>query len=324
MAIDRSNQPIVKDAAGVLVGVAQIRVGKPSIRATGTAAVGTVTAVGQSDKILSTTDNTSYVIRPKTVYVANTGTASITVGGTYTAKYDGCIIIRAVDASNVNVFAPNNYMKTAALSGGAITSYSVETANGVASGITLDATFTNISAGDTWVIPIWSGVAQDKNQTGIVSPYSMFNGSVYSVGGLRAATFNAAINGVKTLQTGFPSITADQIIDSTSVKVSFEGLEFTNSNMLTLRQMMNEIVNKGNIAAVSIEAVMRTRGGTLVSFWVPSATFTTFPELSPGNDYSSVNFELEALKQTEITGESAYYNAALAESYIYSELYYTH
>lgn len=324
MALDRSTQPIVKDASGVLVGVAQIRVGKPSIRSAGTAVVGTATAVGQSDKILSTMDNTTYIVRPKTVYAANSGTATITTSGTYTAKYDGCVIIRAIDSTNVNVFAPNNYMKTAALVGGVLTTYSVETASGVASGLVIDAAFTGIAAGDTWVIPVWSGLAQDKNQTGIVTPYSMFSGSTYSIGGLKSAGFSAKINGVKKLETGFPAIVADQIIDSTGVSVNFEALEYTNANMNTLKSMMSEIINKGNIAAVPLEAVMRTRGGTLVTFWVPTATFTSLPELAPTNDYSSVKYELEALKQTEITGESAYYNTALAESYIYSELYYTH
>lgn len=324
MALDRSNQPIVKDASGVLVGVAQIRVGKPSIRSAGTASVGTAVAVGQSDKLLSTMDNTTYFVRPKTVYAANSGTATITVGGTYTAAYDGCIIIRAIDATTVNVFAPNNYMKSATLVGGALSTYSVEVSSGVASGLTIDASFTGIAAGDTWVVPVWSGSAQSKNQTGIVSPYSMFSGATNSVGGLKAASFSAKINGVKKLETGFPSIVADQIIDSTSCSVSFEALEYTNSNMNTLKQMMNEIINKGNIASVSLEAVMRTRGGSLVSFWIPTATFTSLPEIAPGNDYSSIKFELEALKQTEVTGESLYYNTALAESYLYSELLYVH
>lgn len=321
MALDRSTQPIVRDSGQTLVGVAQIRVGKPSIRTTATAAVGNPTAVGQSDKILSTSDNTTYVVRPKAIYVTNTGTATITVSGTYTAKWDGCIIIRAVDASNVNVFSPNNYMKTTA---GPLSSYSVETASGVASGLTIDATFSGMAAGDTWVIPVWSGVAQDKPQTGIVSPYSMFSGSAFSVGGLKSAEVGMKINGVKKLESGFPTVVADQIIDSTSVSVSFEAYEYANTNMNVLKQMMSEIINKGNIAAVSVEAVMRTRGGSLVTFWIPTATFTSLPSLAPTNDFSTVKFELEALKQTEVTGESTYYNAALAESYIYSELLYSH
>ena len=324
MALDRSTQPIVKDASGVLVGVAQIRVGKPSIRSAGTASVGTATAVGQSDKILSTMDNTTYVVRPKTVYAGNSGTGTITVSGTYTGAYDGTIIIRATDSTNVEIYAPNNYYKTQALVGGAMTSYSVMLTSVLASGLTIDATFTGLAAGDTWVVPVWSGAAQNKNQTGIVSPYSMFSGSTYSIGGLKSAGFTAKINGVKKLETGFPAITADQIIDSTSVSINFEALEYTNTNMNTLKSMMNEIINKGNIAAVPIEAVMRTRGGTLVSFWIPTTTFTSLPDISPQNDYSSIKYELEALKQTEVTGETTYYNTALAESYLYSELYYTH
>lgn len=324
MAIDRSSQPLISNKNSVLVGVAQVRIGKSSIRDAGTASVGTVTAVGQSDKILSTVDNTTYVVRPKVVYAANTGTASITISGTYTGKWDGCIIVRAVDATSVNVFSPNNYMKTTSLTGGAITSYSVETANGVASGLTIDATFTNIQAGDTWVIPVWSGSAQSQAQTGIVSPYSMFNGSTYSVGGLRAATFAPKVNSTKQLAVGFPEVVVDKIIDSTSVTISFESLEYTNSNLNTLKTIMRNIINEGNIAATSAEVVMRTRGGSLVTFWVPSASIVNFPEYAPTSDFSSVTWELEALKQTQIQGESAYYNAALEESYIYSELLYTH
>ena len=321
MAIDRSSQPIIASSSSVLVGVAQVRVGKSSIRDAGTASIGTVTAVGQSDKILSNVDNTTYIVRPKVVYVPNTGTAAITVSGTYTGKWDGCIIIRAVDDSNVNIFSPNNYMKT---STGALSAYSVETASGTASGLTIDATFSGMAAGDTWVIPVWSGVAQNRNQTGIVSPYSMFNGSTNSIGGLKSSAFSPKVNSTKKLAVGFPELVVDTVIDSTSVSVSFESLEYTNANMATLKEIMRKIINEGTIAATSCEVVMRTRGNTLVTFWVPSVTMTAFPEYSPTNDFSSVKWELEALKQTQVVGESAYYNAALEESYIYNELLYTH
>ena len=321
MAIDRSSQPLIASSANVLVGVAQVRVGKSSIRDTGTAAIGTVTAVGQSDKFLSTVDNTTYVVRPKVIYAANTGTASISVTGTYIGKWDGCIIIRAVDASNVNVFAPNNYMKTTAAP---LSSYSVETASGVASGLTIDGTFTGMAAGDTWVIPIWSGVAQNKNQTGIVSPFSMFNGASNSVGGLKSAEFTPKVNSTKQLAVGFPEIVVDKVIDSTSVTVGFESLEYTNANMATLKDIMRRIINEGTIASTSCEVVMRTRGNTLVTFWIPSVSMSSFPSYSPTNDFSTVKWELEALKQTQIVGESEYYNAALEESYIYNELLYSH
>lgn len=323
MAIDRSSQPLVASSANVLVGVAQVRVGKSSIRDAGTASIGVVTAVGQSDKVLSTVDNTTYVVRPKVVYAPNTGTATITVSGTYTGAYDGCIIIRVVDASNVNVFAPNNYMKTATtVSLGS--NYSVELSSGVASGLQISGTFTGIAAGDTWVVPVWSGAAQNKNQTGIVSPYSMFNGATNSVGGLKSSEFTPKVNSTKQLSVGFPELVVDKVIDSTSVTVGFESLEYTNANMATLKGIMTQIINTGTIAATSCEVVMRTRGNSLVTFWIPSVSMSSFPSYAPTNDFSSVKWELEALKQTQVLGESAYYNAALEESYIYNELLYAH
>lgn len=324
MAIDRSSQPLISSSANVLVGVAQVRVGKSSIRDAGTAAVGTPTAVGKSDKVLSTVDNTTYVVRPSIIYAVNAGSGTVSASGTYNGTWDGCIIIRAVDATSVNVFSPNNYMKTATLTGGTLSAYSVETASGVASGLTIDATFTGLAAGDTWAIPVWSGAAQNKNQTGIVSPYSMFNGSTNSVGGLRSASFTPKVNSTKKLTAGFPEIVFDTVIDSTSASVSFEAYEYTNANMGTLKTIMRKIINEGTIAATSCEVVMRTRGGSLVTFFVPSVTMTAFPDYSPTADFSSVKWELEALKQTQILGETAYYNAALEESYLYNELLYSH
>lgn len=325
MAIDRSSQPIISSSASVLVGVAQVRVGKSSIRDAGTAAFGTPTAVGQSDRILSTVDNVSYVVRPKTIWAANVSTAAITHNSTYTGKWDGCVIIRAIDAASVHLIAPNNYHKTVAIAGSAITDASVDSASATPTGMTVSATFTGtVTAGDTWVIPVWSGLAQNKNQTGIVSPYSMFNGATNSVGGLKSAEFTPKVNSTKQLAVGFPELVVDKVIDSTSVTVGFESLEYTNTNMATLKDIMKKIINEGTIAATSCEVVMRTRGNTLVTFWIPSVSMSSFPSYAPTNDFSTVKWELEALKQTQIVGESAYYNAALEESYIYNELLYTH
>lgn len=327
MALDRSTQPIVRDASSTLVGVAQIRVGQPSIRAAvASATIGTtLTPVGKSDMPASTAYPGEYVVRPATIYAPNAGTASaITVAldptDGYVGNYDGCVIIRS-NGATFEVFAPNNYRVTGVSS---FSAYNVKLSSTVYSGILITATFNSAVAGDTWVLPVWSKLAQDKPQTGIITPYSMFVGSTYSVGGLKSAEVGMKINGVKRLETGFPTVIADQIIDSTSVSVSFEAYEYANSNMNVLKQMMNEIINKGNIAAISVEAVMRTRGGSLVTYWVPTATFTALPTLAPGNDYNTVKFELEALKQTEVTSETSHYNAALAESYIFSELQYLH
>lgn len=335
MALDRSTQPIVKDAGGVLVGVAQIRVGLPSMRIAGTAIVGTPVAVGKSNKVSTALDATVYCVKPADVPADNAGTAALSVSGTYTGKVDGSFIIRAVDASNVDVFSPYGYMTTATVASFA-TGAVINMVSGTASGLTLTiATPSGIAAGDTWVIPVFSGSALSMSQTGIISPYSLFKGAANSIGGLKSASFAPKIDGVKKLESGFPSYVADQVIDKVSIEMSWAGYEYTNANLQSLKNMMSKVINDGELPAISVEMVMRTRGGKLVAMWVPSATFTSLPTYAPTNDYSDVSFQMTGLKQTEFTtdptggqlavaADLARYNAWLNEAPIYRELTYNH
>ncbi len=335
MALDRGTQPIVKNAGGVLVGVAQVRVGLASKRAAGTAVVGTPVAAGKSVKVATSLDASVYCVKPQEVYADNAGTAVLAATGTYSGKIDGAFIVRAVDATNVDVFSPYGYMTTATIASFNAAPVALNMVSGTASGISLQITTPSaVAAGDTWVIPVFSSSAMDMAQTGIISPYSLFKGATNSVGGVKSATFSPKIDGIKTLSSGFPSYVADQIIDKVSVEMQWNGLEYTNTNLQTLKNMMNKVINEGELPSVSIEFVMRSREGKQISFWVPSATFSSLPSIAPTNDYSDVPYALTGLKQTEfmtdpttqlsVANDLARYNAWLNEAPIYRELNYIH
>lgn len=334
MALDRGTQPIVKDSSGVLVGVAQVRVGLASKRAAGVAITGTPVPVGKSLKVFTSSDATVYCVKPQDIYADNAGTATFAATGTYTGKIDGAFIVRAVDATNVDVFSPYGYMETKLVSAFS-TATPLNMVSGTVSGVSLQiSTPSAIAAGDTWVIPVFTASVLDMSQTGIVSPYSLFKGPTNSVGGVKSATFSPKIDGIKKLESGFPSYVADQILDKVSVEMQWNGLEYNNANLQVLKSMMNKVINEGELPSVSIEYVMRTRGGKQISFWVPSATFTSLPSISPSNDYSDVAYSMTGLKQTEFTvdpttqlsvaNDLARYNAWLNEAPIYRELNYIH
>lgn len=320
-------QPMVKDASSVLVGVAQIRVGKPSVREAGTAVIKSVQYVGTSTKVTDNSVNPSVdYIKPLDMSTGGVLPAgcTLTASGTYTGEYDGCFIIRAVDATTVDIFAPNGY-KDAGVLVSALTDYDMKLGAADPSGAQIDGVpATAITAGMTWIVPVWSGSAQDKVQTGIVSPYSMFSGSAESVGGLKAASFTPKLDSIKTLESGFPSEVMDRIVEKTSVEIKMESLEYTNANIAHLKNMVSQVINEAKMPAVPVEVVCRTRGNTLVTFWVPNAGLTQFPSISPQNDYSTLPWDLAATKQTEITSETAAYNVWLKNAATYNELNYVH
>ena len=321
MALGVAYQAKVKDSANVLVGIAQVRVGKPSVRAAGTAEIKAAQAVTQSDLLVDASDGVSKYVKP--LSTANTGTAVITASGTYTGDYDGCFIIRVADATTVDIIAPNGYIDEGVLNS-ALTSYDMKLAAAVTSGVEVTATITTPTVKDTYIIPVWSGSAQSKVQTGITSPYSMFRGAAESVGGLKSASFAPKIDDKKELASGFPETVDDTMITKTSVGISFEAQEYTNANMAHLKNLISAAINDSSTSALPVEVVMRTRGNSLVTFWCPSCTIDSFPEFAPQQDYSSFNWSLVAGKMTEVTGETDAYNAVLRNTQVYYEHGYLH
>lgn len=334
--LGKEYQPVVKNAGGVLVGVAQVRIGKSSIRPAGTAIVGAPQAVTQSNVVTDVTDGVTKVVKPTNQ--PNTGTATIATSATvYTGKYDGCFIIRVVSAGltgDIEIFAPNGYRSATVLEGGALTAFAPKMNSTEDSGITITASFNNHEAGDTWVIPVWTGSAIDRVQTCIVSPYSMFRGSNESVGGLKSASFQPKLDSIKTLESGFPEAVSDRIVTKTSAQLKFESLEYTNTNIKTLRDSISMVINESQLPSVSAEIVMRTRGNDLLTQWVPNAGITSAPTYAPTNDYSTLSWELECVHQTEImaindfaslsVAELNIFNAWLRNTAIFSELSYIH
>lgn len=277
--LGKEYQPIVKDTNGVLIGVAQVRVGKSSIRSAGTAVVGAAQAVTKSAVNVDITDGVTEVVVP--TETANTGTAVITTPATaYAGKYDGCFIIRVESTGatgNVAIYAPNGYKNSTALVASALTAFAPKMNATEESGITISATFTSHAEGDTFIIPVWSASAIYRVQTCIVSPYSMFRGSNESVGGLKSASFQPKLDSIKTLESGFPAETMDRIVTKTSAQVKFDSLEYTNPNIKILRDAVSAVINKSELPSLSCEVVMRTRGNSLVTFWIPNAGITSAP-----------------------------------------------
>lgn len=314
-------QPTVKNAEHVLVGVAQVRVGKPSLRAIGTAAAGVLQLVTQSEIAVDDTDSTTEYIKPTDTLSTGAITSS-TVSGTYSGALDGAFIAR-FDGTDFDIYAPDG-SKDAAVTVAALGSGYEMQLDGGASGVTLTCVIATPAEGDTYIVPVWSGLAVDKLQTGIVTPYSMFKGSNESIGAVKSATFSPKLDSVATLEAGFPSEVYDRIVSKTSVGVKFEAMEYNNEAVAYLKNMVSQIINESKIGAVPVEIVMRTRGNQLVTFWIPNCTIENVPELAPQNDYSSMNWELAGSKMTEVDGANDEYNAWLRNAYLYRELSYVH
>lgn len=312
---DPSFAPQARDSQSVLVGIAQVRIaGQTSIRSTMTAASGAWIAAGKSTVITDSTDGTTELVRPQVPYAANAGTGLPTVSGTYTGNYDGCFILRLTSGTAGKLYAPD---------GSATTVAAVAPIAQTSMGLTFAGTITGGAAGDTFVIPVISGVAQNTPQTGIISPYSMFKGAANSVGALSDSSFDPKIDGISTLESGFPTQVNDQIITKVSSTIKFGAFEFTSTLASVLRDMMDSAMNGGDIKAVAAEVVFRDRGGRLLTYWCPSCTLASVPSIGPKNDFSSVTWELKVNDQVEGTATGTY-AAWLRNSQMYYTLQYTH
>lgn len=360
--LGKNYQAIVKDSSTVLVGVAQVRIGKPSIRTGIAAEVRPLAAVGKTDRVADVTDTGVMLVKPRTNYFGSTNkntctdTAAaaftVTVATGYTGRFDGCFIIRgtaagdtgltgsdATPATSIEVYAPNGYKQTITLTNNK--TFSITTLNmsstPTTSGLQLTGTATaSINCGDTWVIPVWCDTvganAIDRNQTLICSPFSMFQAANESVGGLKDASFTPKIDSVKSLESGFPAEVVDKVIEKTSVDIKFSSLEYTNANLAYLKNVISNVINEAKMPGLPCEVVMRTRGNELVTFWCSNSTVNQFPSYAPTNDFSSVSWEMEAARMTEITqlpaGDTTTdlttLNAWLRNSRIYQELTYVH
>lgn len=314
-------QPRVKSAADVLVGVAQVRIGLPSIRGA-VSKTGILQRVTRSTlKTVDKTDGTTcQVVVPTDVAYSAGATGMPTVTGTYNGNIDGAFIIRK-SATGYDVFGPDG-AKDAAVN--FATAYQLKV-GGASSGLSIAGSITGDAEGDTLILPVWAAAARsaDHIQTGIVSPYSLFKGSNESVGGLTSASFDPSIDDIKELTSGFPESVDDSIVAKTSVTVKFESQEFDNANIKYLREMMNRIMNEAETPAIPVEVVMRTRGNKLVTYWIPNASLKNLPSFAPQNDYSTLAWELVGSTQSE-EGDNQVYNAWLANTKLYYELKYTH
>jgi hypothetical protein len=318
--LGKEYQAKVKSASNVLVGIAQVRAGLPSYRAA--VAAPPAPRVQTVPRSLVNADGVVYIDPTNTMSTAPS--VAITATDTYSGTQDGCFILRKeASATALAIYNPEGKKTSVTLSTNAIPGATT------IDGVTFAGTFASAVEGDTWIVAVWSKSAQTKTETGIVSPYSMFAGSQHSVGGLRAASFTPTIDNIATLESGFPSTVDDRIVTSTSVKLSFEALEYSNDVVTHLRNMMNQVMNEHIYCAIPLEVVLRTRGGSLYSFWVPNATITALPSLSPGNDFSTFTWEFGSSDTNELlnpanNADITTFNKWRAAQKQYHELAYTH
>lgn len=326
MALGKEFQPKVKSADSVLVGVAQVRIGKPSTRDAEAAAVMAVQSVGQSALKSVNLQSGLPINIIKPTRTGNTGMPNAATpfvsSGTYTGEYDGCFIIRKM-GTDYSIFGPDGVEDAGVTIAEITAGYSMMVA-GVASGATITGVIDTPAEGDTWVVPVWAAGEKSNDQTAIVTPYSMFSTDAESVGGLTEASFTPAVDEVKTLESGFPSTVDASMITKTSVEISFGALEYTNSNLQYLRDMISGVINDSAQMSLPVEVVMQTRGGDLITFWCPNASLSNLPAIAPTNDFSTMTWTLKASTQTEEANYSATYNKWLTESPIFSELVYIH
>ena len=338
MALGKQYQAKVKNAGDVLVGVAQVRVGLPSVRpanyVTGTATVKAAFQVPDStikSQPLSDGSGNCNIIVPGTSTITAPTGGSLTASGTYTGLYDGAFIVR-YNGTGYDIFGPDGMQDTATVA--SVTSgYNMKLggSSGAASGATITGTITGVATGMTWVVPVWSSAAVNRAQTGIISPYGIFQKDYNSVGGLKGAKFVPKVDETKTLSSGFPETEDARVLTRTSVSISFEALEYSNANLKGLKDMISSAINDTTTAALPVEIVMRTLGNTLVSFWCPSCSLDSFPELAPTNDFSSFNWSLSANKPTEFSaiseGQSAptvQFNTWQSDANLFTEFAFIH
>lgn len=331
MALGKQYQPFVKSGAGVLVGVSQIRVGLPSVRAlntiSGTATVKAIQQVPNStiSTVTGVDGSTSVdlVIAGDTLGASDVKTSTVVASGTYTGAYDGCFIIRN-NGTTYDIFAPNGY-KDAAVAVASITSgYEMKLASATLSGVTITGTVTTPASGTTFIVPVWSSAVLAKVQTGIISPYSPFLSDANSVGGLKNASWEPKLDDIKRLTSGFPAVEVDSMITKTSVGIKFTAQEFENANMAHLVNMIDAAINKSEVSSIPIEVVMRTKGGQLRTFWHPNCSLESLPTIAPTDDYSDFSWSFQAQKLTEVDGESVVFNTWLANANIYNFGKYIH
>lgn len=337
--LGKQYQAKVKNVNDILFGVAQIRVGLPSVRAVNyVSGTSTVKAVFQvPDSLISSvplvdgSGSVNMVIPTGTMSAPTSST--LVSSGTYTGNYDGAFIIR-YNGTGYDIFGPDGCQDTAtvaAVSAG----YNMKMlgSGGAASGATVTGTVTGVTTGMTFIVPVWSSAAVERAQTGIISPYPLFQKDYNSVGGLKNAKFTPKVDETKTLSSGTPETEDDKLITKTSVGVGFEALEYQNTNLAALKNMISSAINDATTSAVSIEMVCRTRGNTLVTFWMPTCTIDSFPEIAPQNDYSGFNWSLTANKPAEMSSFIAagapvtptiQFNTWQSLAYVYREFTFLH
>ena len=272
------------------------------------------------------------VVVPISTMTAPTSSTLVS-SGTYSGSYDGAFIVR-YNGTGYDIFGPDGCQDTAtvaAVSAG----YTMKLGGtgGTACGATITGTVTGVTSGMTFVVPVWSSAAVERAQTGIICPYPLFQKDYNSVGGLKNAKFTPKVDETKTLSSGFPETEDDKIITKTSVGIGFEALEYQNTNLKALKDMISSAINDATTSAVPIEMVCRTRGNTLVTFFMPTCTIDSFPEIAPQNDFSGFNWSLTANKPAEMSsflvGGASFtptiqFNTWLSNAYVYREFNFIH
>jgi hypothetical protein len=224
---------------------------------------------------------------------------TFTATGTYSGAKDGAFIITATGANAYSVVRPDGTTATVA-------AMVLNTPDSLGQGVS--ATFSaTLTADQKFVIPCYSGAAQDDTKTSILSPYSILS-RFDSVGAVQNTSFSVSST-MKDHTSGSPAKKDATILESSdvTVEVTLEEVKVSTSALVAgaattlFDAILDGAINQTKyFAPVELVAELAT-GGTPLRFWFPSCQVVPNFEMAPGDDWSGTPFQLKAVRQTGLT-----------------------
>lgn len=276
------NQPMTKDVSNLAIGMFQVRVGKPSRRASGVSLI----KAAQKRKNGALWDD-----------LVNTNPVP-TATGTYTGSRDGAFVVTVTDTAGpiCSVMEPD---------GTVTNSVDLSTPTLLGDGVTLGfsaVAATNFAVGDVYVVGVYTANAISNDVTGIGSPYSFLTKSD-SVGAIKSASLSTNPT-FKEHMSGFPQVRDLLMLESSTVTIStaIEEMSAATTDLVkgyavSLFDMLFDASVNGTLYNVPVEIVANLVTGNTISFWFPNCQVTPESEFAPGLDWANLPFSLEAQVQ---------------------------
>lgn len=251
--------------------------------------------LGNGDKWEFEVDPVAWRGRTKQV-AGNAYSGTATASGDYTGAVDGAFIIEATGTNAFTFTAPDGTT-------GSVTGMLVDTDYALQDGVSIKFSAV-LTTGQKWIIPVYSGQAQSGTKTSILSPYSILTHHD-SIGSVQNTTLNISST-MKEHTSGAPAKKDLAVLESSNVtvEVTMEELAVDSGQLVAenaktvFDAMLDGAVNQTKyFAPVELTAELAT-GGTPLRFWLPCCQIVPNIEVSPGDDWAGVPFQLKAVRQT--------------------------